>query len=316
MFDPRSDIGRSTMKRSLLITGGSGLLGLNWALAARDRFGIVLAMHEREIRVAGAATRRIDLASADDLQCAIDETNPVAVIHTAGMTNVDSCERDPARARHVNVEISWQVAAACARAGVALAHISTDHLFSGSRVLVTEVEPVSPVNVYARTKADAEARVLDAHPGALVVRTNFFGWGPVHRRSFSDVIITALRERKPLTLFDDVFYTPILMANLIEAVHGLIERRAAGVFHVVGDERVSKYEFGRRIAAAFGLDDSVLGRGQLAGRPDLARRPKEMSLSNDKARQVLGQGLGTIDEQLQRLLRQEEQGLAREVLNP
>jgi dTDP-4-dehydrorhamnose reductase len=301
------------LKKSLLITGGTGLLGRNWALVMRDRFAVVLGTHEREVRVVGAATQRVDLASRDDIWRAIDDTRASALIHAAGMTSVEACERDPALARHVNVELSRNVAHACASSGVALAHISTDHLFSSPRQLVSETEPVAPMNVYARTKADAEVEVQQAHPAALVVRTNFFGWGPPYRRSFSDVIVAALRARTPSTLFGDVFFTPILMEKLVGAVHELIELRAGGVFNVVGDERVSKYEFGRRIAASLQLDDGVLASGRLEDRRDLVPRPREMSLSNEKLRRALGKGIGGIDEQLQRLFLQERQGLAREV---
>jgi dTDP-4-dehydrorhamnose reductase len=303
------------MKKSLLITGGTGLLGRNWALTMRDRFAVVLGTHERGVRVAGAVTQRVDLTSRDDIRRAIDDTEAAALIHAAGMTNVEACERDPALARHVNFELSRNVAYACASSGIALAHISTDHLFSSSRQLVSEAEPVAPLNVYARTKADAEIEVQQAYPAALVVRTNFFGWGPPYRQSFSDVIVAALRSQTPLTLFCDVFFTPILMEKLVGAVHQLIELRAAGVFNVVGDERVSKYEFGRRIAAFLQLDDGVLGRGQLADRRDLVPRPREMSLSNAKLRRALGRGIGGLDEQLMRLFLQERHGFAREVQN-
>ncbi len=301
--------------RKLLVTGGTGLLGRNWPLAVGHRFDVVLCVHEREVRTTGAATQRLDLTSIDGIRRAVDDAQPAAVIHAAGMTNVEACERDPALARHVNVELSRNVAVACARAGVALAHISTDHLFSGPLKYVTEAEPVAPMNVYARTKADAEDEVLQAHPAALVIRTNFFGWGPPYRPSFSDVIVAALRARTPLTLFGDVFFTPILMENLVGAVHELVERRAAGIFHVVGDDRISKDEFGRRIAAILRLDDSVIASGRIEDRCDLVQRPQEMSLSNEKLRHALGRNIGGLDEQLQRLFLQEEQGFAREVLN-
>jgi dTDP-4-dehydrorhamnose reductase len=127
------------------------------------------------------------------------------------------------------------------------------------------------------------------------------------------VIVAALRAHTPLTLFGDVFFTPILMEKLVDAVHELIERRAAGVFNVVGDERVSKYEFGRRIAAFLQLDDGVLASGRLEDRRDLVPRPREMSLSNEKLRRARGKGIGGIEEQLHRLFLQERQGLAREV---
>ncbi len=207
------------------------------------------------------------------------------------------------------------MARACARLGLPLVHISTDHLFSGEASLVNETHLVAPKNVYGRTKAEAEGRVLDAHSQSLVVRTNFYGWGPSYRRSFSDVIVGALRSGKELNLFKDVFYTPILIEAAAQAVHDLIGLKASGIFHVVGDERISKYDFGLKIAEGFNLTPGGIKLGVLADRPELVRRPQDMSLSNRKACRVLGRKLGGIDEHIARLHQQEQNGLAREVQN-
>ena len=182
------------------------------------------------------------------------------------------------------------------------------------RRYATETDPPTPTNVYGRTKAEAEGRVLEAHAEALVVRTNFFGWGPPYRRSFSDVIIANLRACKSVTLFQDVFYTPLLTEVLVNHVHELLSRNEFGIFHVSGDERVSKHQFGLKVAKEFRLDPSLILAGKITDREDLVRRPSDMSLSNQKARRVLRRGLGSVDEQLQRLRQQEELQLNRELL--
>lgn len=301
------------MGKKILITGGSGLLALNWAAAARATHTVVLGLHERKVGLHGVEARRIDLESVDGLVRAFAETEPNLVIHTAGMTSVEACERAPELAGHINVDLAANVAGACDRLGLPLVHISTDHVFSGQAANVCETHPLSPVNVYGRTKAEAELRVQQACPQALVVRTNFYGWGPSYRRSFSDTILAALRAGRELTLFQDVFYTPILCEALVHTVHRLLEHKASGVFHVAGDERISKYDFGLRVAEHFSLNPGAIRAGNIVDRADLVPRPREMSLSNEKARGLLGSGLGGVDEQLRRLLQQEEAGLASEM---
>ena len=229
------------------------------------------------------------------------------------MTSVEACEAEPEMARHVKVEIAANVAAACGRRAVPLAHISTDHLFAGDAACVVEDEPVSPRNVYARTNADAEQRVLDAHPRALVVRTNFFAWGPSYRRSLSDTIINWLRAGEPATLFTDVFFTPILADALAGAVLELVEAGAAGVYHVVGDERISKHDFGLRVASAFGLNAGLIRPALMADVPTLVQRPYDMSLANIRAQQRLGRPLGGVDEHVAALRSQETAGRSREL---
>lgn len=74
--------------------------------------------------------------------------------------------------------------------------------------------------------------MLEAHPAAPVDRINFYGWGPVCRSSFSDVIIHALRNTEQLILFNVVTYIPTPMEVLITTTHGLVDQKASGVFHV------------------------------------------------------------------------------------
>ena len=252
---------RSPMIGSAFITGGSGLLGVNCAVALRDRYRVTLGLHQRAIDLAGVQTHSCHLDSIDDVRRALDSVRPELVIHAAGLASVEACEADPERAHYQNVELAAHVAAACVSCQIPLVHMSTDHLFPGDGELARERDSVAPVNAYGRTKAAAEARVLDACPQALVVRTNFYGWGTSYRRSSSDEIVDRLRKGERVTRFTNVFYTPILASVLAHAVLGLVEARASGVVHVVGDQRLSKHAFGLKVAQCFGLDASLISAG-------------------------------------------------------
>ena len=300
------------MTEKVFITGGSGLLALNWALAIRESHVVTLGLHERIVSLAGVRTQRVELESVEHLVQTFEEAQISIVVHAAGYTSVEACEAKPDLARHINVDLAGNVAKACAKLGLPLIHISTDHLFSGEMPLLAENSPVIPVNEYGRTKAEAELRVLDDHPHALIIRTNFYGWGTSYRRSFSDVIIASLRSGKELNLFTDVFYTPILVETVARAAHDLIDTKATGIVNIVGDERISKFEFGIRIAEEFGLDASLIKPGLLADQVALVQRPRDMSLSNQKACKLLGKQLGSVAENLARLHQQEQSGLARE----
>lgn len=301
------------MNPTVLVTGGSGLLALNWALAMRSSNTVTLGFHHREVALADVKTRKIDLESVDGLVRELEVINPQVVVHAAGLTNVEECENNPQIAQHINVELAVNIAQACARSRLPLIHISTDHLFTGESPLVDENGIVAPVNVYARTKAEAEHRVRDAHPQALVIRTNFYGWGTSYRRSFSDFIIEMLRSGKQLTLFKDIFYTPILIEALVQTVHELVDLHAEGIFNVVGDERISKYDFGLRIAERFNLDADLIRPGLLGDMSMLVQRPFDMSLSNQKACTILQRKLGGTVEHINRLYAQEQSGLTKEI---
>ncbi len=301
------------MKKSILITGGSGLLAVNWALIAREQYSVTLGLHNRRVSMNGVTSLPIDMGSDGNLRDTISSINPDLVIHTAGLTNVEDCEARPDLAKYINVDLAGNVASVCNLLHIPLVHISTDHLFAGDTGMTYENHPVAPQNVYGRTKADAESRVLETHDQSLVIRTNFFGWGPSYRWSFSDNIIGALREKREVALFRDVYFTPILIEKLVHAVHELVDRKATGIFHVVGDERISKYKFGLKIAEQFHLNKDLIKMSNLSEQRDLVRRPLDMSLSNEKACHFLGRKLGDVKEHLERLLDQDELGIVREV---
>lgn len=294
-----------TDKLSIFITGGSGLLALNWAIARRDLNNVTLGLHERTVSLKGVNTRKCSLDTVSEIKKAIESIQPKLVIHAAGLTNVEACEQNPELAYYLNVKLAENVSKACLMSNVPLVHISTDHLFDGDNPMVDESHPVSPVNEYGRTKAKAELRILDINPDALIVRTNFYGWGPAHKLSFSDVIINSLREEKSISLFKDVFYTPILIETLVNITHSLIERSARGIYNIVGDERVSKFDFGLRLAKCFQLDRHLINESRLQDIKGLTCRPHDMSLSNNKVSTLLGIKIGNIEEQLVKLKEQE-----------
>lgn len=301
------------MNSTVLITGGSGLLALNWSLAIKEHYSVILGLHVRDICLAGIETRKIDLESVDQLVRVFETAQPQIIIHTAGLTNVEECEVKPDLAQHINAELAVNVAKACAKLGLPLVHISTDHLFSGETSFVDETRQIQPINVYGRTKAESESRVLEINPSALVIRTNFYGWGTSYRHSFSDVVIKTLRAGKKMTLFQDVYYTPILVEVVAQAVHELLDLNASGIFNVVGDERISKYEFGLKLAHEFNLDASLIKPGYIADHAALVQRPHDMSLSNQKTCKFLGRNLGGVEEHMVKLHQQEQNGLAQEL---
>ena len=301
------------MKEDILITGGSGLLALNWALTIREKFNVTLGLHDRKINLKDTRSIVLDLDSKEALTQPLEALQPQLVIHAAGLTSIEQCEANPTLAKYINVDLTKNLATVCAQLNIPMVYISTDHLFSGNESLVHEDCPVSPANVYAKTKAEAETCVLDSDAEALIIRTNFYGWGTSYRQSFSDMVINHLRIGKKISLFKDIYYTPMLIEPLVNSVHELVHKKAKGIFNVVGDDRISKYDFGLRLAKEFNLDNDLIDEGKIIDRSSLAARPHDMSLSNQKVSNYLGRKMGGLDEQILKLKVQEVNGLAKEL---
>jgi dTDP-4-dehydrorhamnose reductase len=293
------------MKKTVLFTGGSGLLAINWALSIANDFEVVLGLHRRTISIPGIRTLMIDMESSDAFVMVLEKIRPDIVIHCAGLANVEACEADPAAAYHINVTLSLNVAGACKKQAVSFVYISTDHLFSGQQPLVTEDEIPAPVNEYGRTKLEAEKRILDISGNNLSIRTNFYGWGTSYRHSFSDMIIQHTRNNRMVSLFDDFYYTPILIEELSQTVMALIDQGASGIYNVAGKERISKYEFGIRLGDEFTLDKRLIKPTKFAERKDLVKRPADLSLSVQKVTAFLNRQVGDVYSNIERLKWQE-----------
>lgn len=299
----------------LVITGGSGLLALNWACRMRRQFDVILGTHRHPVSLEGVRSVALDLESPNQLSRQLQVLEPKLVIHTAGMTSVEQCEQQPRDAEHANAGLTKNVAIATHGLGIKLVHISTDHLFTGNRPQSSEKDKPQPLNVYARTKLRAEGLVGEIDPQALIIRTNFFGWGHVYRQSFSDWIIQSLRAGREITMFDDVFFTPILVDDLALTAHEIIAKGASGVYNVVGEERISKYDFAYKVATCFGLSHALIARGQIGKSRLSVLRPRDMSLGNMKVRGLLRRQLGSVDDFLKELSRQEQRGRVAELRN-
>ena len=180
------------IKKSILIIGGSGLLALNWALAVRDKYKVTLLLHRRKISLHGVNTDTLALDSLDDCLFVLDKHKPDIVINTAGLTSVEKCEYNSNLAKEINADLAENVSTACSNRSTKLIHISTDHFFSGNQALTSEEGVPEPINNYAKSKLQGEQKVQENCKDALIIRTNFFGWGLKYRQSLSDFIINKL----------------------------------------------------------------------------------------------------------------------------
>jgi len=301
------------MKR-VLLTGGSGFLALNWAIQIRESYKVNLLMHRREVTdITDLITVSAELDSPEACLKLLKDLKPDIVINTAGLTNIEKCEENYSLAFSSNAELPKNLALACEKSQVKFVHISTDHLFDGKNSKYSETDSTNALNNYGKTKLLGEELVLKNYPDSLVIRTNFFGWGTSYRSSFSDFIINNLRNHKKINLFTDVFFAPVLVTDLIEQVHLLIESDQMGIFNISSDERISKYDFGLQIAKAFKLNSDLITPVSINHNSKLTRRPKDMSLSNEKLLKVTSRSMPSIYQQCMLLKDQEKTNITRNI---
>jgi dTDP-4-dehydrorhamnose reductase len=272
----------------IVITGGSGLLAVNWAKYRGSQDTIHLWLNSRDLNVEKCSSKKVDLSSRTLIGAELDRVKPDIVINLAAFTDVDGCEFEYYRSKFVNSTIAANIAHETGARQIKLVHVSTDQLFDLSVSWSKETTKVSPLNNYGYHKAEAEILVLQNNKDALVIRTSFFGWGPSYRRSFSDKIIDSLEDNRCISLFDDVFFTPVEATELIDLVHQLVESGKFGIYNISSSEKISKYSFGVLLAKSFGLDETLIQPVQASRVRDTALRSHDLSMDNQKVCSALG----------------------------
>ena len=273
----------------ILITGASGLLGLNLALEAAAQHEVYGTAKDHLIHTSAFKVLHCDLLAPGAVEKLLDQTQPEWVIHCAAQANVDACEANPVLASQLNTELPAELAHHVARGGARLVHISTDAVFDGQRGGYSEEDEPNPLGIYARTKLDGERAVAQANPDAIIARVNLFGWSITGSRSLGEFFVTNLSAGRHVMGFTDVIFCPLLANHLAQILIKMLESDLSGLYHVVSRECLSKYEFGLRVAQKFSLDGSLITPTSVQQSGLAAARSPNLSLRSDKLASALGE---------------------------
>lgn len=261
-----------TAKPTLLLTGATGFLGT--AICQRLSGSVHLIPHGNRSCPPGGI--QADLTAEGEVERVLKETGPDVVIHTAAAREPDVCEERVDFAERLNRDLPGRLAAALPESS-RLIHISTDYVFDGKTPPYSEEDKVSPLNVYGRTKAEAEPLVL-AHPGGTVLRIPVLvGEGP----GFIQQMLDALNADDPDPIDDVLIRHPAWTVDIAEVCAWILEERVTGIWQASSEQGGTRYELNCRVANALGLSAEHL-RPSSRIVPRKAERPLNSRLSPRK----------------------------------
>jgi len=266
----------------ILVTGASGLLGLNVALEATPQHTVFGVVNAHPIRGEVFTILRADLLAPGEIERVFKAAHPDWVIHCAALAKLETCKRNPSLAQKLNAELPEMLATAAREAGARLAHISTDAVFDGRKGNYTETDEPNPLSLYARTKLAGERAVADVYPQAIIARVNLFGWSLSGTRSLAEFFFNNLKAGKTMMGFTDVFFSPLLANDLGNVLLSMLAADLHGLYHIGSQESLSKYEFGVKIAEKFSFDPTLIHPASVADADLGASRSPNLSLCVDK----------------------------------
>ena len=246
--------------------GASGFLGSRLlALAPRD-MDLVGTGQRRPVREGPWRQRVLDVTSASAVRALVQAERPEAVFYVAYHKS------DPA----ITVDGARVAAMAAAKAHARFVFTSTDLVFDGRTGRYAEDAPLGPTMTYGALKVEAEAHVRDAHPQAIIVRPALMAGesGSMLRPAYE---CGTLERGEPVDLFTDEWRTPVHVDDVARACWELAARDIAGVFHIGGPQRLSRFELGEVLCRVHGFDRALL---RPAPRPP--GRPRDTSLDSSR----------------------------------
>jgi dTDP-4-dehydrorhamnose reductase len=299
----------------LLITGASGLLGINLALETMREHDVI-GIDRGKLKSAPFQVLKADILNMDELNSILDSINPDWFINCAALANLEKCEEDPLQARILNTDLPEELAIACAKRNIPFVHLSTDSVFDGTKEgIYTEEDEPSPPGVYSKTKLDGERAVQQINPQAIIARVNFYGWSLGAKRSLSEFFVNNLSEGKNVNGFTDVIFCPMWVNHLSRTLVEMLERNLSGLYHVVGAQAMSKYQFGVKVARKFGLRESLIEPQSVEKSSLTARRSHNLWLSIHKLSTDLGHAIPDFSTGLDGFYTQFQQGYPQKIRN-
>jgi dTDP-4-dehydrorhamnose reductase len=265
----------------VLVLGGGGQVA-NAVVAAAP------AQHE----VLQRSQIELDICDANAVARALADTGADWVVNGAAYTAVDLAEDETSVAFAVNEAAMGVLAAATARAGSRLLHLSTDFVFDGaSNRAYLPTDQANPLSVYGVSKLGGERHVLDGPGAGIVLRTAWVY--AAAGRNFVLTMLRLMREKEQVSVVCDQIGTPTWATSIAGAIWGLIEAEApGGVYHWTDLGVASWYDF------AVAIQDEALVRGLLnravpitpipsTAYPTRARRPAFSVLDTSATRALI-----------------------------
>ena len=273
--------------RPVVVVGKSGTLG--------QAFGRICRQRDIDCRLVSRS--EMDIASPSSVASLLDECRPWAVVNAAGFVRVDQAEAQADSCFRENTVGPAVLAAECARRGVLLVTFSSDMVFDGLKgAPYRESDTVAPLNVYGRSKAEAEWQVLQIYPQALVIRTSAF-FGPWDSYNFVTLTLEALGRGEEVTAASDLVVSPTYVPDLVHTTLDLLCDGERGIWHVTNGGQVSWAELAQCCAKMSGVDDAaIICRPGVSFGFD-APRPPNSALCSER-----GVVLPTLEDALQRYL--------------
>ncbi len=242
----------------ILVIGGSGVIGSQLVKKLEKYNDLYWTFYKNKSDKKNSFY--LDITKKEQVIKEISKINPEIIFHTTAITNVDLCEENMELAESVNYFGTYNIIEACKNTKSKIVYISTSAVFDGTKNEYSEDDEPSTCNNYGKTKLKGEKIVMESNLSYLILRIDHpFDWNQKWQHTNSVLrVINTISKKKKLKEIIDWYNSPTYIPDIIDAITKLIENDKNGIYHLIGNDFLNRYEFAQIIVKIFGLDDKML----------------------------------------------------------
>jgi len=284
----------------LFILGGSSFIGNEFVKKASFSNEVFITYHRHSLIKENFSSIQFSFPENFELlKKTIISEKPDVIINFIANTNLDYCENFKENVYELNVIFTDKICKLCNEINSKLIHISSDYVFDGKNGDYHENDQTNPVNYYGYTKQLSEEIVL-SNSKNVVIRTSSV-YDLKLKMNFLKFVLEKLNKNEKVFAFDDVFTTPVLIDELIESILKVAASEKSGIFHISGDECISRFEFAQIIAKKLGFSDELIIPTHVQDVESKILRPLNSCLSNKKIKELFNMKFSKLDENLEKI---------------
>jgi len=268
--------------KKILITGASGQLGKTLKTLFSSKYDIIPTSKNHYTY---QKNYFLDITNPILIRDIVSATSPDIIINLAALTNVDLCEKKPDLAFSVNFTGLQNIVKIF---NGPIIQLSTDYVFDGKTGQYSENSSVNPINVYGRTKLEAENFLKENSKDSLIIRTNvLYDYMSESPASFLNWVVKSLQDDKKINVVDDQWNNPTWTHSIAVAIDKAIEFELNGLIHWGDNDYISRFDFAIKIAETFQLKKNLINPIKTAELNQIAARPLKGGLNVDRAKSIL-----------------------------
>lgn len=257
------------MAKKLFIIGIGGLTGSKLSEIAKDDFEIFGSYNFRDPKLPFTNSVNLDISNTNEIEKTIEEIKPDVIINTAGINNVDYCEKHPDEALKINVLAVKEISKITKKLGIKLVQLSSDSVFDGKKQLpYVENDEPNPINYYGKTKLESENFVLENPENAVVRASVLYGYLPSNLSklessskksiNFGQWLVNKLVSNEKVRIITDEYSSPVIVDDFASSIIHIIKHKASGIFHSAPKLQITRYDFSLRIAKSLELPSELI----------------------------------------------------------